>query len=92
MGTLSRIGLFDNEAHPFLKNEQKPTFRKFLFELLKVVSEDLDEPLIGEKDIMERILTLGHCKEQRTAMKTAKTIMSVIYPSLIIFTSGKLLF
>lgn len=56
-------------------NGQRPTFRKFLFELLKVVSDNPDGPLIGENDIMEHILTQGHCKDQRTAMKTAKTIM-----------------
>ncbi|KAK7265501.1 hypothetical protein RJT34_33121 [Clitoria ternatea] len=75
MGTLSRIGLFNNVAHSLLVNEQRPTFREFLFELLKVVSEDPDGPLIGENDIMERILTLGHSKDQRTAMNTAKTII-----------------
>ncbi|MED6110949.1 hypothetical protein PIB30_047757 [Stylosanthes scabra] len=75
MGTLSRIGLFNNEAHPLLKNEKRPTFRNFLLQLLKVASEDPEEPTIGEKEIMERILTLGHCKEQSTAMNTAKTII-----------------
>ncbi|XP_028196746.1 alpha-aminoadipic semialdehyde synthase-like [Glycine soja] len=75
MGTLSRIGLFNNEAHSLLMNEQRQTFRKFLFELLKVVSDNPDGPLIGENDIMEHILTQGHCKDQRTAMKTAKTII-----------------
>ncbi|XP_061361487.1 alpha-aminoadipic semialdehyde synthase isoform X1 [Gastrolobium bilobum] len=75
MGTLSRIGLFNNEVHPILQNEQRPTFRKFLFELLKVVSEDPDGQLIEEKEIMERILTVGNCKDQRSAMKTAKTII-----------------
>ncbi|ESW26524.1 hypothetical protein PHAVU_003G126300 [Phaseolus vulgaris] len=75
MGTLSRIGLFNDEAHSLLTDEQRPTFRKFLFELLKVVSADLDGPLIGENDIMELILTQGHCKDRRTARKTAKTII-----------------
>ncbi|XP_027333102.1 alpha-aminoadipic semialdehyde synthase isoform X2 [Abrus precatorius] len=75
MGTLSRIGLFNNEAHSLLMNEQRPTFRKFLFELLKVVSEDPDGSFIGENDIIERILKLGHCKDQRTAKKTAKTVI-----------------
>jgi alpha-aminoadipic semialdehyde synthase len=75
MATLSRIGLFNNEAHPTLKNEERPTFRKFMFDLLKIVREDPDGALIGEEDISERILTLGHCKEQRSAMMTAKTIM-----------------
>lgn len=75
MGTLSRIGFFDSEAHPILKNGKRPTFREFLFELLEIASEDLSGPLIGEKNIMERILLLGHCKEQGTALRTAKTIM-----------------
>ncbi|KAE9602514.1 putative oxidoreductase [Lupinus albus] len=75
MGTFSRIGLFNNEAHPSLKNEHGTTFRKFLFELLKVASEEPNEPLIEEKDIIERLLELGHCKDQRTAIMTAKTII-----------------
>jgi len=75
MGTLSRISLFNNEAHSLLMNGQRPTFRKFLFELLKVVGDNPDELLIGENDIMEQILIQGHCKDQRTAMETAKTIM-----------------
>jgi alpha-aminoadipic semialdehyde synthase len=75
MATLSRIGLFNNEAHPILKNEERPTFRKFMFDLLKIVHEDPDRALIREEDITERILTLGHCKDQRSSMMTAKTIM-----------------
>ncbi|KAG4942368.1 hypothetical protein JHK85_047014 [Glycine max] len=75
MGTLSRISLFNNEAHSLLMNGQRPTFRKFLFELLKVVGDNPDELLIGENDIMEQILIQGHCKDQRTAMETAKTII-----------------
>ncbi|KAM3741687.1 hypothetical protein ACB098_07G015600 [Castanea mollissima] len=73
MATLARIGFFDTEAHPILKDGKKPTFRTFLLELLK--SEDVDGPLIAEKDITERIVTLGHCKEQGTAVKAAKTII-----------------
>ncbi|XP_028782509.1 alpha-aminoadipic semialdehyde synthase-like isoform X2 [Neltuma alba] len=75
MGTLSRIGFFNQEAHPFLKNGTRPTFRAFLFELLKISSEDPTGSLIGEKNIVKRILSLGHCKEQGTASKTAKTII-----------------
>ncbi|RYR77334.1 hypothetical protein Ahy_A01g001768 isoform A [Arachis hypogaea] len=77
MGTLSRIGFFNNETHPLLKNEKRPTFRKFLLKLLDVASEDPEEPMIGEKEIIERILTLGHCKEQSTAVNTAKTLISL---------------
>lgn len=75
MATLSRIGLFNNEAHPILKNEERPTFRKFMFDLLKIVRKDPDGALMREEDITEKILTLGHCKDQRSAMMTAKTIM-----------------
>ncbi|XP_073219800.1 alpha-aminoadipic semialdehyde synthase isoform X2 [Cicer arietinum] len=75
MGTLSRIGLFNNEVRPILKNEQRPTFRKFMFDLLKIVHEDPEGALMGEEDIIEKILTLGHCKDQRAAMMTAKTII-----------------
>lgn len=75
MGTLSRIGLFESEPHPFLKDAKRPTFRKFLSELLKMKTEDLDRPLIGEKIIPERIVTLGYCKEQGAAVRAAKTIV-----------------
>lgn len=75
MATLSRIGLFNNEAHPILKNEERPTFRKFMFDLLKIVRKDPDGALMREEDITEKILTLGHCKDQRSAMMTAKTII-----------------
>ncbi|KAF7837603.1 alpha-aminoadipic semialdehyde synthase [Senna tora] len=75
MATLSRIGLFNTEAHPLLESGKRPTFREFLFELFKISCEDPKRSLIGEKNIMERILSLGHCKEQGTALKTAKTII-----------------
>ncbi|CAL5199116.1 unnamed protein product [Lathyrus oleraceus] len=75
MGTLSRIGLFNSEAHPILKNEERPTFRKFTFDLLKIDHEDPNGALIGEVDITKRILSLGHCKDQRSATMTAKTII-----------------
>ncbi|KAH0970942.1 hypothetical protein GBA52_023098 [Prunus armeniaca] len=74
MGTLSRIGLFESDPHPLLKDGKRPTFRKFLSELLKIESEDLDGPLIGEKVIHERIVKLGYCKDQETALRAAKTI------------------
>lgn len=93
MGTLSRIGFFNQEGHPLLKNEKRPTFRAFLFELLKISSEEPTGPLIGEKNIMERILSLGHCKEQGTALRTAKTIMYVSIPLYLFSNSiGRLTF
>jgi alpha-aminoadipic semialdehyde synthase len=75
MGTLARIGFFNTEAHPILKGGKKPMFSTFLLELLNIKIEDVDGPLIAKKDITERIVTLGHCKEQGTAAKAAKTIM-----------------
>lgn len=35
----------------------------------------MGEAPLGEKEITERILSLGHCKERGTASKAAKTIM-----------------
>ncbi|KAK3213308.1 hypothetical protein Dsin_018014 [Dipteronia sinensis] len=75
MGTLGRIGLFSAEAHPILEHGKTPTFRRFLCELLKIDSQNADKALLGEKDISERIFSLGHCKEQGTAVKAAKTII-----------------
>ncbi|XP_044463727.1 alpha-aminoadipic semialdehyde synthase [Mangifera indica] len=75
MGTLTRMGLFSTEGHPILKNGKRPSFRMFLCELLKVDSRNMDETLIGEKAISERILSLGFCKEQETATSAAKTII-----------------
>ncbi|KAH7574490.1 hypothetical protein JRO89_XS03G0302600 [Xanthoceras sorbifolium] len=75
MGTLGRIGLFSTEAHPILEHGKSRTFRRFLCELLKIDSQNADEALLGEKYISERIFSLGHCKEQGTAVKAAKTII-----------------
>ncbi|KAF3439754.1 hypothetical protein FNV43_RR18032 [Rhamnella rubrinervis] len=75
MGTLARIGYFSTESHPLLKDEKRPTFRTFLRELLATDSVDMDGTLVEEKDITERILRLGYCKDQGTALKTAKTII-----------------
>ena len=74
MSTLLRIGLFDAEVHPLLEHENRPTFRTFLCKLLKIDTEAMDEALIGEKNITERIVKLGHCKERGAALKAAKTI------------------
>ncbi|XP_038710883.1 alpha-aminoadipic semialdehyde synthase isoform X2 [Tripterygium wilfordii] len=75
MGTLGRIGLFGAEAHPVLKHRERPTFRTFLCALLKINCGSLDAAQIGEEDISERILSLGHCKEQGISMKVAKTLL-----------------
>ncbi|GAV73991.1 AlaDh_PNT_C domain-containing protein/Saccharop_dh domain-containing protein/Saccharop_dh_N domain-containing protein/AlaDh_PNT_N domain-containing protein [Cephalotus follicularis] len=74
MGSLARIGLFNGEDHPIFQHEKRTTFRKFLCELLNITSENLEGVLTEEKEIAERITTLGHCKEQETAVNAAKTI------------------
>ena len=76
MGTLARIGLFNTEPHPLLKERKRPTFRTFLLELLKVKGDvPFDGSLKGEENIVERISRLGYCKDKGTAVKAAKTIM-----------------
>lgn len=72
MATLARIGLFDAEPHSLLEHdESRPTFRTFLCKLLEIDAE----AVIGEKEITERIVQLGHFKERGVAVKAAKTIM-----------------
>ena len=75
MGTLASIGLFNTESHLVLRHGQRPSFKRFLCELLNIVSEIPDGVPLGEKHISERIVALGHCKDQGTAARTAKTIM-----------------
>eukprot|EP00258_Populus_trichocarpa_P018351 XP_006381529.2 alpha-aminoadipic semialdehyde synthase [Populus trichocarpa] len=75
MGTLASIGLFNTESHLVLRHGQRPSFKRFLCELLNIVSEIPDGVPLGEKHISERIVALGHCKEQGTAVRTAKTII-----------------
>lgn len=75
MGTLARIGLFNTEPNPLLKDGKRPTFRTFLLELLKSKGGDFDGPLKGEAGIAERIVGLGHCTDQGSALKAAKTII-----------------
>lgn len=72
MGTLTRLGFFNNGVDQVLTNSKRPTFQKFLLELLKTESES---SLISEKAIARQILQLGHCKEEEVAVRTAKTIM-----------------
>ncbi|XP_073140390.1 alpha-aminoadipic semialdehyde synthase isoform X2 [Henckelia pumila] len=71
MGTLARIGLFSTEGTPILENEIRPTYRSFMLDLLNILAETQ----IGEKEIEERIMALGLCKQRDTALKTAKTIV-----------------
>uniref|UniRef100_A0A803MFB7 Saccharopine dehydrogenase (NAD(+), L-glutamate-forming) n=1 Tax=Chenopodium quinoa TaxID=63459 RepID=A0A803MFB7_CHEQI len=74
MGTLARIGFFDTEAQTILKSSERPTFVTFTLKLLDI-EETLSGSDIGETDIAERIISLGHCKEQAVALKTARTII-----------------
>ncbi|WCJ42897.1 Alpha-aminoadipic semialdehyde synthase [Euphorbia peplus] len=76
MGTFARIGLFNTEPHPLLGCEQRPVFRTFLNELLKIEVDKVEgSKLFGEKNIAEKIVKLGHCEEKETAIKAAKTII-----------------
>ncbi|XP_022888117.1 alpha-aminoadipic semialdehyde synthase [Olea europaea var. sylvestris] len=75
MGSLARIGFFSTEVIPILENQKRPTYRTFLFSLLKTRNGNLNETAIWEKDIMETIVSLGLCKETETAIQTAKTIV-----------------
>ncbi|CAA6658720.1 unnamed protein product [Spirodela intermedia] len=72
MGTLAKIGFFNSEAHPMLKESSRPTFRAFLSELLKADSNE--ELPVRDEEMAGRIISLGHCKETVTAMKAVQTI------------------
>ncbi|KAK6934630.1 Alanine dehydrogenase/pyridine nucleotide transhydrogenase, N-terminal [Dillenia turbinata] len=74
MGALARLGLFNTEAHPMLKCEKMPSFRKFLLELLKIRSEHSHGTMIAE-DIIKRVIELGLCDEQETAAKMARCVV-----------------
>ncbi|XP_020269569.1 alpha-aminoadipic semialdehyde synthase [Asparagus officinalis] len=80
MACLAKIGFFDAEVHPILKEDKRPTFRAFLIELLKprslnhAISEDLERSIADEKEMVRRMIMLGLCKEMTTAIKTIKTI------------------
>lgn len=75
MGTLARIGFFDTETKATLTSPERPTFETFMRMLLDIDGDKLSCTIIGDMDIAERILALGHCKQQETAIKTARTIM-----------------
>ncbi|KAL4589354.1 hypothetical protein LXL04_002260 [Taraxacum kok-saghyz] len=90
MGTLARIGFFDGEVSLILTNKDKdrPTYRTFLFELLKIESRKSDESVKPDKLITERILTLGICKEEGTAIRTTKAIMFLGFYEQIVIPSS----
>lgn len=75
MGSLARIGFFDSETRLILMNKDRPTYRTFLYDLLKLDSMSTDESVKAEKLITERLLELGICKEDQAATRTAKAIM-----------------
>lgn len=79
MGTLASIGFFDSEVHPVLKSSKRPTFKAFLLELLQTKADNVNGTAITEKDIAQKLIHLGHCQEEGTAKRTAKTIMLVFY-------------
>lgn len=81
MACLAKIGFFDTEAHPMLKEGIRPTFGAFLSELLKnktttssVDGGHAEESSIVEEEMVRRLVILGHCKERSAAEKTVKAI------------------
>ncbi|XP_057538815.1 alpha-aminoadipic semialdehyde synthase isoform X2 [Amaranthus tricolor] len=75
MGTLARTGFFHTEAQAILKRSQSPSFKTFTLSLLGIEKETLSGSMNEEVGIAERIISLGHCKQQAVAMKTARTIL-----------------
>ena len=73
MGTLAKLGFFDTEAHPMLKDIRRPTFRTFLGEILKTNNDD-HSVTINDDEMARRIISLRHSEEPSKAMKTIKTI------------------
>ncbi|GER41742.1 bifunctional lysine-ketoglutaratereductase/saccharopine dehydrogenase [Striga asiatica] len=74
MGTLARIGFFNTETSPMLKNETRPMYRTFLLQLMGC-DDTKDSSSIGEKWIADRIISLGLSEQGEAALKTAKTIV-----------------
>ncbi|KAL6010490.1 hypothetical protein ACLOJK_000923 [Asimina triloba] len=77
MGNLAKMGLFNAEVHPMLKEVNRPTFGSFLDELLEIKTTEnggTQRSIREEKEMASRLIKLGHCKEMTSAMKTAKTI------------------
>ncbi|KAG9443907.1 hypothetical protein H6P81_015247 [Aristolochia fimbriata] len=74
MGNLSRIGLFDTEVLPMLKESKKPTFRTFLEQLLKFEIIENVNSCANEKEIVRELVVTGCCKEKDSAIRTFKAI------------------
>nr|GMC55784.1 alpha-aminoadipic semialdehyde synthase [Ipomoea batatas] len=75
MGTLAKLGFFNTETISILEHGKKTTYAEFLHELLRIDSKKLSAPSVGEKDIIDQVMALGHCKTEDTAANTAKTIL-----------------
>ncbi|KAI3839886.1 hypothetical protein MKX03_025151 [Papaver bracteatum] len=74
MACLAKIGFFNTEPHPALKEGKPVTFGTFLDDLLKVHNDNTVETVRDENEMIERLITLGACKERAGAAKTVKTI------------------
>ncbi|XP_020531935.1 alpha-aminoadipic semialdehyde synthase isoform X1 [Amborella trichopoda] len=82
MSCLAKLGYFDSDIHPLLKEGKRPTFGTFLEGLLKIKeSNDLEmfgkfgeEKLGEEKQMVLMLIKSGYCKELSSAEKTVKTI------------------
>ncbi|XP_010527055.1 PREDICTED: alpha-aminoadipic semialdehyde synthase [Tarenaya hassleriana] len=73
MGTLAKLGFFDNEANQSPAVGKRITFSDLLSKILEMGGENGTGPVTGEKAISERISNLGHNRE--AAAKAAKTIV-----------------
>ncbi|GJW49376.1 alpha-aminoadipic semialdehyde synthase, partial [Tanacetum coccineum] len=80
MGSLARLGFFNNEVCSILTNKERPTYRTFLYELLgefESSSNNRDDDVVkADKLITDRLIALGICKEDgAAATRTTKAIM-----------------
>ncbi|GJZ44296.1 alpha-aminoadipic semialdehyde synthase [Tanacetum coccineum] len=80
MGSLARLGFFNNEVCLILTNKERPTYRTFLYELLGEFESsgiNRDDVFVKANKLMtDRLITLEICKEDGVAAtRTAKTIM-----------------
>eukprot|EP01018_Ginkgo_biloba_P028011 Gb_24725 [translate_table: standard] len=88
MSCLAKLGFFDNEVHPMLKqdtviNHSRPTFNMLLQELLRKASKDnqtlkdateVREYSTEHVDIADMLVGLGCCKNNASANKAASCI------------------
>ncbi|XP_068660381.1 alpha-aminoadipic semialdehyde synthase isoform X2 [Aristolochia californica] len=74
MGSLSRIGLFNTEVLPILKESKRPTFRTLLEQLLKFEIIKNVDSCAKEKEIVKKLLVSGCCKEKDSAIRTFRAM------------------